>query len=130
MEVYLEITEKNRITKGVTVSRINITGGWNIGLVPYGRSPVTHFGEFDSDGKVLKNDIVGLWRDDKQGYSLLPEYTIGNSRLMDSRGIIVDGTTVLVVDGKRYNREDVMEHIGEVRMILDRVRMEKTLEEI
>jgi hypothetical protein len=128
MEVYLEITEKNRITKGITVSRINVTGGWNVGLVSY--APVTHFGEFDSDGKVLKNDIVGLWRDDKQGYSLLPEYTIGNSRLMDSRGIIVDGTTVLVVDGKRYNREDVMEHIGEVRMILDRVRMKKTLEEI
>lgn len=129
MEVYLEITEKNRITKGVTVSRINVTGGWNVGLVSYDLSPITHFGEFDSDGKVLKNDIVGLWRDEKLGY-ILPEYTIGNSKLMDSRGIIVDGTTVLVVDGKRYDREDVMEHIGEIRMILDRVRMEKTLEEI
>ena len=98
-------------------------------MVSSGLSPLTHFGEFDSDGKLLKDNIVGLWRDEKPGY-FLPEYTIGNSRLMDSRGTIVDGTTVLVVDGKRYNREDVMEHIGEVRMVLDRIRMEKALEEI
>ena len=126
MEVYLEITEKNRVTKAITVTLINITGGWNIGLVPYGRSPLTHFGEFDSEDKELIDNIVGLWRDE---YTF-SDYTIGKYRLMDSRGIIVDGTTVLVVDGKRYDREDVMEHIGEIRMILDRVRMEKTLEEI